>query len=109
MLRLAALGDRLEYAELLPQLLCHLHDGGHVVAPVAVVGGRPDRHQVPRVEPELEPFLHQLMRPGDQLQPVYVVEVPHHLCPEDPPGPPVVGGPRLDVLGVGPHQVAKRA
>ena len=48
------------------------------------------------------------MGAGDQLQPVYVAEVAGHLGPEDPAGASGVDGPVLDVLGVGPHQIAER-
>jgi len=54
----AAFGHRLEDAEFFGHLVGHFHYRGHVVAPVAVVRGRPDSHQVARLEPELETLLH---------------------------------------------------
>ena len=86
-----------------------LHDGCHVVASVAVVGSRPDSHQVARLEPELEALLYQLMRPGDQLQSVDVVEIPDDFGAENPSCSSVVGSPSLDVFGVGPHQITEGA
>ena len=100
MLGFAALGHRLENAELFGQLLGHLHDRRHVVASVAVVRSRPNCYEVARLEPELEALLHQLVGSGDQLEAVYVVKVADHAGAEDPPGSTVVGSPSFDVLRV---------
>ena len=40
------LWDSLEYLKLFLAGLLHLHDGGQVVAPVAIIGRAPHRHQV---------------------------------------------------------------
>lgn len=57
MLGFAALGHRLENAELFGEFFSHLHDRRHVVASVAVVRSRPDCYEVARLEPELEALL----------------------------------------------------
>lgn len=61
------------------------------------------------LKPELVAFLHQLVGPRDQVQPVDVAEVVGDLRPEHPAGSPGVDGPVLDVFGIRPHQVAEGA
>jgi hypothetical protein len=118
-----------------------LEDGGDVAAAVAVVGGRPHRHQL-LVEHVLETcqenqkkkkvvsdnptrieilfakskipsrqltFLHELVRPADELEVVPLHELVGHLCPEEPPGAPRAHCPSLDLLGVGPDKITKSA
>ena len=103
-----ALLDSLKYHELAVVVLVQAQDGRLVAHPVAVVGGRPQRHQL-LVEPEYVPLLHQLVRPHYQAHLVQQVELVHHLVPEYPPRPPRVPAPGLDVLGVRPHQVSQRS
>ena len=48
------------------------------------------------------------MGTGNEFQSVYVAEIVGNLGPEDPTCTTGVDGPVLDVLRVGPHQVAER-
>lgn len=52
-------------------------------------------------------LLHQLMRPGDEFQSVYMAEVIGHFGSEHPPGSSGIYCPVFDIFWVGPHQVAE--
>lgn len=49
------------------------------------------------------------MRAGDQIQPVDMVELIHHLTPKNPSSPTRGHRPAADVLRIAPHEIAKRA
>jgi hypothetical protein len=55
------------------------------------------------------PLLDQLMRAADKLQVVKVVEFVDNFRAEKPPSPTGADLPRVDILGVGPHEIAERA
>lgn len=99
--------NRLEDFEVLFSILFYLHDRRHVAAPVAVVGSAPDSDQVLILEPVDIPFLHELMGPSDQLQPIDMAKVIGDLRSEDPASSSCVDGPIFDILGVRPHQIAE--
>ena len=60
---------------LLRQILAVRHDGSHVAAAVAVVRGGPDGHDVFGGEVVFVAFVDELVRAGDELEIVYVVEL----------------------------------
>mmetsp|Transcript_2693 Transcript_2693/g.4548 ORF Transcript_2693/g.4548 Transcript_2693/m.4548 type:complete len:300 (-) Transcript_2693:74-973(-) len=96
-----------EDVERLVQLLVHVEDGGDVSASVAVVGRGPDGNQVLVSEPVLETVHDQLMGSGDQVDVVDVVEFLSDLRAKEPACASGGHGPGLDVLRVGPHEVAE--
>jgi len=69
----------------------------------------PDSYQTPVVEAILQPLLHQLVGPAHQVQPVDAVELRRHPRPKQPARAPRGDRPCVDVLRVGPDQVAKGA
>ena len=73
---------RLEFYKLLLQLLVQHHYRRRVVAPVAVVGRTPHRHQL-LVEHLLVPLHYQLVRPHDLTNVILVVECLHHVTQTD--------------------------
>ena len=108
------------YLKVLVQVLVQLQDGGHVAAPVAVVGCRPHRHQAVRGlrtrataafsgEHGFVSLHDELVGPGDEVQVVDLVELRHHVPAKEIPRAPGRQTPALDVLGVGPHEVAHGA
>mmetsp|Transcript_24322 Transcript_24322/g.77061 ORF Transcript_24322/g.77061 Transcript_24322/m.77061 type:complete len:332 (+) Transcript_24322:206-1201(+) len=82
-------------------------DGGDVAAAVAVVWRRPDGHQRV-VEHVLVPFHHQLVRARDQVDRVGRAELGDHVAAEQVARASRRQPPPVDVLRVGPHQVAHR-
>ncbi len=92
----ALVGGCLELDELLPQLFVEHQDGGDVVAAVAVVGGRPHRHQL-LVEHLLVPLHYQLVGTHDLGYVVGVVEGLHHVPSEQVPRSPRRKHPPRDV------------
>ena len=73
---------RVEDDEVLLVLVVEVQNRGHVPAAVAVVGRGPDGHQDVVREPVLVPLVANLVRAGDQLEPVDVVELLGHLRAE---------------------------
>jgi hypothetical protein len=61
------------------------------------------------VAPYLVPFIHQLVRSRNQLQPVHVVELGSHFVPKEPSGTTWTDGPSFHVFGVAPDEIAKGA
>ena len=61
------------------------------------------------VKPVLVALLHQLMGATYQVETVYFVEFAHHLATEEPAGATRRYGPRVDVFGIGPDEVAEGA
>jgi hypothetical protein len=99
-------------------VLVQLQDGRDVAAAVAVVGRRPYGHQAVRGLARLAALrgehglvaLHdQLVRAGDQVDVVDLVELGHHISAEEVASAAGRQAPALDVLGVGPHEVAHGA
>ena len=88
---------------LIVTILIHFQKTGHVRAPVAVVGRRPDGDQILLFEPLDVAFLSELVGSGDQLEAVVVVELGDDFVSEEPAGASVARGPVFDFLGVGPH------
>lgn len=84
-------------------------EAGQVVASVAVVGRRPDRHDVFVLKQLLVALLDQLMGARDQTESVVVVELVHYSRAEQPPHSSVVLRPPFDILGIRPHQIPKRS
>lgn len=91
------------------KFLVDVEDGGDVTASVAVVWCRPDSDKVLVLEPELVTIHDELMGTGDQVDVVDVVEFGSNLGSEEPSGTSWRHGPGLDVLWVGPHEVAEWA
>mmetsp|Transcript_31083 Transcript_31083/g.91139 ORF Transcript_31083/g.91139 Transcript_31083/m.91139 type:complete len:336 (-) Transcript_31083:76-1083(-) len=83
-------------------------DGGDVAAAVAVVWRRPDGHQRV-VEHVLVPLHHQLVRARDQVDRVGRAELGDHVAAKEVARASRRQPPPVDVLRVGPHQVAHRA
>ena len=109
MLGFAAFRNGLENAELFCHLVSHFHYWCNVIASIAVVGSWPNSDKVSGLEPELEPFLNQLMSPSYQLKPVDVIEIPDYSRAEYPAGASIVRSPSFNVFRVRPHQITKRA
>mmetsp|Transcript_33163 Transcript_33163/g.105757 ORF Transcript_33163/g.105757 Transcript_33163/m.105757 type:complete len:344 (+) Transcript_33163:85-1116(+) len=99
---------RLEDFEVLVEVLVQLEDGGDVAAAVAVVWRRPDGHQRV-VEHVLVPLHHQLVRARDQVDRVGRAELGDHVAAKEVARASRRQAPPVDVLRVGPHQVAHRA
>ena len=97
----------MEDLEVALQLIVDVQDGGDVTATVAVVGGRPDCYEVRVLEPVLEAIHDELMSASHKFQVVDVVELGRHLGTEEPASTTGRDRPCVDVLGVGPHQVAE--
>lgn len=98
-------GDGIEDLELPVQVLVQGQDGGHIATPVAVVGSRPDSHEVLLVKHVLVALLDQLMGTADELEAIDVDELGGHPGPEQPARPSGRHLPRLNVLRVRPHQI----
>mmetsp|Transcript_4466 Transcript_4466/g.20266 ORF Transcript_4466/g.20266 Transcript_4466/m.20266 type:complete len:299 (-) Transcript_4466:489-1385(-) len=88
--------------------LVNLHDRRLVPASVAVIRRAEHRHHRLIVRP-LVPVLHQLVRSGDQVQAVAVVELLRDVLTERVPRASRGDAPAAPVVGVGPQQVAHRA
>lgn len=99
----------MENVESLVELLVDVQDGSDVTASVAVVGGRPDSDEVLVLEPVLEAVHHQLMRSGNQSDVVDVIEFSGNFGAEQPSSSSWGHSPGLDVLWVGPHEIAEWA
>ena len=56
------------------QILVHLHDRGNIPTAIAVVGSRPDRHQL-IVEHPLVSLHHQLVRSADEVEVILRIEL----------------------------------
>lgn len=57
------------------EVLAERHDGGHIATAVAVVGRGPDGDDLLRLEVVLVALVDELVRAGDELQVVDVVEL----------------------------------
>jgi hypothetical protein len=85
----------------------HLQKRSQIPATVTIVWGRPYCRDIFVLEQFLVTLLHQLVGPGNETQPVVVVELVDHFRSEQPAHAPVVLRPPLDVLRVRPHQISK--
>jgi len=101
-----ALRHRVEDLEVVLDLLVDKHDRSDISAAVAIIGGRPDRDQVRVLEPEFEAVHHKLMGTSDQAQAVNVIELGGDFRAEQPSSSSRADRPGVDVIRVGPHQVA---
>mmetsp|Transcript_1685 Transcript_1685/g.4987 ORF Transcript_1685/g.4987 Transcript_1685/m.4987 type:complete len:273 (+) Transcript_1685:109-927(+) len=99
---------RVELQERVLQVLVDLHHGGLVAAAVAVVRGGEDRDDVTVMAP-IVALHHQLMRPGDQLQPVGVVELLRDVLAEGVACTARRNAPAAAVVRVRPEKVAHGA
>mmetsp|Transcript_20571 Transcript_20571/g.52340 ORF Transcript_20571/g.52340 Transcript_20571/m.52340 type:complete len:241 (-) Transcript_20571:499-1221(-) len=100
---------RLEDLVVLRQVLIQLEDRGHVAAAVAVVGRRPHRDERLVGEHVLVALHHKLVGARDEVDGVGRVELRHHIATEQVPR--ATGGepPAINVLRVGPHEIAHRS
>ena len=87
-------------------VLVQAQNGRLVAHPVAVVGSRPQSHQL-LVEPVYVSFLHQLMSPHNKVHLVQQVELVDYFCTKNPSCSSRVPSPSLYVLGIRPHQVSQ--
>ena len=97
----------MEDLEVAFQLIVDVQDGSDVTATVAVVRGGPNRDEVRVLEPVLEAVHDKLMGASHEVQVVEVVELSRHLGAEEPAGTTGRNSPGVDVLGVGPHEIAE--
>ena len=81
---LAGILGGVEDLEVPLQVLVDVEDRGHIATAVAVVWGRPDRHQVAVLEPVLEAIHHELMGASHQFEVVDVIELSGNLGSEEP-------------------------
>ena len=68
-------GENLEFRL---QVFTQGHDGSDIAASVAVVGCRPHGHHVLGGEMIFVAFVDELVRAGDEVEVVYVVELLNH-------------------------------
>jgi hypothetical protein len=101
-----ALGHRVEDLEVVLNLLVDKHDRSDISTAIAIIRCRPDSDEVRVLEPEFEAVHDQLMGTGDQAQAVDVVKLGSDLGAEQPSSASGGDRPRVDIIGVGPHQVA---
>ena len=94
--------------ELPLHIFVDVQNGGNITAAVAVVWSRPDCNQVWILEPVLEAVHDELMRTGNKLKIVDVVELGCDLRAEEPASASGPNNPSLEyVFRVRPHQVAE--
>ena len=74
---------------------------GNVPAPVAIVGGRPDSHNL-GVEHLFMPFHDQLMGACDEREVVDMVEALHNVGPEQKSCPSRRQTPSINIVGIAP-------
>jgi hypothetical protein len=87
-------------------LLVHRHNWGYITTSVAIVGGGPNCNEVRVLEPELETIHDKLMGSGNQIQAVDVVELWGYFRTEKPSSTSWGDCPGVNIIGVGPHEVA---
>lgn len=105
------------YLEVLIQMLVQLQNGGDVSAAVAVIRRGPYSHQAIRSlatftldgEHSLISFHDQLMRTGNQIDMIRFVEFGDNVSTEEVTGTTRRKSPAIDILRIGPHQVAHSA
>mmetsp|Transcript_2475 Transcript_2475/g.5709 ORF Transcript_2475/g.5709 Transcript_2475/m.5709 type:complete len:382 (+) Transcript_2475:167-1312(+) len=98
----------IENLKALSQVLVQLQYARHVATPVAVIWSTPHRHQ--RVREHAPVSLHdQLVRPRDEVQVVPFVEHGYDVSTKQVPGPTWTEAPPIDLLGIGPHEIAHGA
>mmetsp|Transcript_21021 Transcript_21021/g.45841 ORF Transcript_21021/g.45841 Transcript_21021/m.45841 type:complete len:313 (+) Transcript_21021:273-1211(+) len=96
---------RIENVEPLRVLVLHLANAGNVPAAVAVIGCAPDRYQLV-VEHGLVSLHDQLVRPGNEIEAVSVVEFGHNVRAKEVAGPPGGNPPAVDFFRIAPHEIA---
>mmetsp|Transcript_20055 Transcript_20055/g.51700 ORF Transcript_20055/g.51700 Transcript_20055/m.51700 type:complete len:279 (+) Transcript_20055:173-1009(+) len=98
----------LEYFVVLVEVLVELEDRCHVATPVAVVRRGPHRDERV-VEHVLIALHHQLVRTCDQIDLVRLVKLRHYVSPEQVACSARTQAPAVDILRIGPHQIAHGA
>merc|ERR1712110_747487 len=88
--------------------LTDVEQGSDIAASVAVVRRRPNSHKVGVLEPILESVHNKLMGTSNQVEVVDVVEFRCDLGSEKPSRASRGECPGVNLLRVGPHQVAER-
>ena len=88
--------------------LADVEQGSNVAASIAVVRGRPNSHKVGVLEPVFESVHDKLMGTSNQVEVVDVVEFRCDLGSEKPSRASRGECPGVNLLRVGPHQVAER-
>lgn len=71
-------GNRRKDGEFRIHVLGQIHNGRHVAAAVAIIGRRPDGHNVLGLEVIFEAFIDQLMGASDEGQAVDMVKLGDH-------------------------------
>ena len=60
------------------QFVINIQNGGHIAAPVTIIGGRPHSHQVLVLVPIFEPIHNQLVSTSNKLNVINMVEFRGH-------------------------------
>ena len=89
------------------ELFVDVQERGDVTTSVAIVWSRPNSNEVLVFEPELVAVHDKLMSTGDQVDVVDVVEFGRDLGSEQPSSTSRRHSPSLNVLRIGPHEVAE--
>lgn len=99
------LGHSLKDLELDRLVRVEAEDRRDIAAAIAVVWRGPNSDEVLIREHKLEALLNELMRARDQLKAIDVRKLARHFAAKEPSGPPRTHRPRLNVLGIRPHQI----
>jgi hypothetical protein len=97
------------YFEVAIQLVVERENRRDVATAIAVVGRRPNSDEILVGKHVFVALLHQLMRAADELESVDLNELVGNLPAKQPAGAARRHLPRLNLLRIGPHQVAERA
>jgi len=103
------IADGVEDFEVALHLFVDVEDGPDVTASVAVVGCGPHGDEVLILEPVSEAVHDELMGAGDHFEVVDVVEFGRDTGSKEPASASWGESPSLDLLRVGPHEVAEGA
>lgn len=99
------LRGRIEYLEAPIEVLVQFQYRRHVATSVAVIGSAPHGNEGV-VEHRPVALHHELVGAGDEVQVVPLVEHGHDVAAEQIPGPARRQAPPVDLLRVGPEQIA---
>lgn len=102
-----ALANSVENVESTFHVVVDVQNGGDVTTSVTIVGSGPHGDEVGVLEPVLEAIHNKLMSTSNQVNVVNVVELRGNLGSKKPSSTTRRQSPGLDVLRVGPHQVAE--
>lgn len=103
---LSALGYLFECLEGPLQVLVQLQNRSDISASVKVVRGAPNGDQNIPIKPILESLLNQLMGPDYQIQSIDLIELLNDLLSKEPSCSPVGHDPSVNIIWIGPHQIA---